>query len=759
MNNLTFPFRPGTGAEIELPLNRYIPPIAPGMITAWLKETIKAGDWVLDPFGSSPALPLEAAQAGYKVLVASNNPVLSFILEILASAPSFSSLQAALAELADLRRGTERLEIHFQSLYQTECAACGETVQAQAFLWKRGESQPYARLYHCPQCGDEGERPVTPRDLERLTIPGSPSLHRSRAYERVNLGLANTEESIEEALNTYLARPQYFLNTLINRIEGLAVTDHNRRWLLAMALVICDEANSLWPYPSARHRPRQLVIPPQFRENNLWLALERSIQAWAYLKQPITVTRWPQLPNESSAVAGSQGGICLFPGRLKALLPLPTTLQPAAAIGIFPRPNQAFWTLSAIWSGWLWGKEAVLPLKGALERQRYDWNWHTVALHNSLVNLRKYSPDNFTLIGLLPELVPGFLAAAIVAGEAAGFDLQGLALREEQEMAQVVWKAGGTAPSLKLSQSEICQDAITRNLTERNEPASYISLFAGCLEYLSAQDALPKNQVQLPTDSLTRIQPAINQVFSEPGFLVRYESTSTNLEIGQWWLATPPEESELALSDRVEIETVHYLQKHPDSSLAQIDDAICTLFPGLLTPPIDLIRAVLDSYAETSSTNSNHWRLRSNESGAARKADLFAVRQLLARLAGRLGYQMQGDVPLIWWGGRSITGSLNEIYRFYPIASSIISRYVLKETLIVPHRYVLVIPGSRAALLAYKLNRDPRLAEAVAKGWRFLKFRYLRQLAERADLTTALWEELLDGDPIILESPVQMSMF
>ena len=747
MNHLTFPYLPGRVAEIDLPLGRYLPPVAPGMVSAWLKQVAKPGDWVLDPFGSTPVLPLEAAQAGYKVLVASNNPVLSFVLEILASAPGLAAWQAALSELADLRRGSERLEVHLQSLYQTECTACGETIQAQAFLWKRGESQPYARIYGCPHCGDEGERPVTPRDLERLSIPGNASLHRARAFERVNLGAANLQESIEEALTTYLARPLYFINTLINRIEGLPISDPHRRLLSAMALEICDQANSLWPYPSARQRPRQLASPLQFRENNLWLALEKSIQTWMFLDKPVALARWPDFP------PAGVGGICLFPGRLKNLLPLTDTVQPVAAIGVFPRPNQAFWTLSAIWSGWLWGKEAVVPLKGSLERQRYDWNWYAVALHNTFTTLNKNNPDHFPLVGLLPELVPGFLAAAVTAGEAGGFDLQGLALREDQEFAQMIWRTGEKASSLKLAVAEICQDAISRKLLERNEPTTYLNLLAGCLESLSALNAMPKNQIQVPTDSLTHLLPAINQVFALPGFLKRYESTSPNLEIGKWWLAEPPE-VELTLADKVEIEIVHFLQKHPGSCLAEIDEAVCKAFPGLMTPAMDLIGAILDSYAEEMPASSDCWHLRAGESAAARKADLLSARQMLERIAGHFGYECQGENPLIW-----SSGAAGEVFRFYPVASSLISRYVLKDEPLSPFKAVLVVPGSRSNLLAYKLKRDPHLAEAVAKGWRFLKFRYLRQLAERDDLSPVLWDELLDADPPILESPVQMTIF
>jgi hypothetical protein len=70
---------------------------------------------------------------------------------------------------------------------------------------------------------------------------------------------------------------------------------------------------------------------------------------------------------------------------------------------------------------------------------------------------------------------------------------------------------------------------------------------------------------------------------------------------------------------------------------------------------------------------------------------------------------------------------------------------------------VLILPGSRARLLSLKLRRDPRLAEAV-RGWRILKFRHLRDIAARQDMDLALWESLLDEDPLTDEA-TQMQLF
>jgi hypothetical protein len=72
---------------------------------------------------------------------------------------------------------------------------------------------------------------------------------------------------------------------------------------------------------------------------------------------------------------------------------------------------------------------------------------------------------------------------------------------------------------------------------------------------------------------------------------------------------------------------------------------------------------------------------------------------------------------------------------------------------------VLVIPGSRAALLKFKLMHDPRLRELVAHNWHFLKFRALQALSQRNDLTRAIWQMQLDSDPIDLEETTQLRIF
>src|SRR5512145_33357 len=126
---------PGLSPADAGPLSRFIPPLEEGVISAWLPHHASTGSWLLDPFGFSPRLVLEAARADYRVLVTVNNPITRFMLEMSANPPSEADFQAALAELASAKKGDERLGAHLQSLYLTACEKCGQQIQADSFLW------------------------------------------------------------------------------------------------------------------------------------------------------------------------------------------------------------------------------------------------------------------------------------------------------------------------------------------------------------------------------------------------------------------------------------------------------------------------------------------------------------------------------------------------------------------------------------------------------------------------------------------------
>ncbi len=733
MSALDVPFIIGTAAPNESGvLGKHLPPLPPGMITAWLQQSVPPGGWVLDPFGSSPEAALEAARVGYRVLTCINNPVVRFILETQAASPSSLDFQGVLADIAEARKGDERLEKHIQSLYETQCQACRRWVQADAFLWNHGAENPYARVYTCT-CGDSGERPVTPDDLRRLAGLPPAGLHRARAIERAASLDDPVRPDVEEALGVYLARPLYVLFNFMTVLDSLPRNSPKRAQLTALLLVLCDEATSLWEHPSSRHRHRQLSIPGQFREINLWKAIEKAAARWETHTSPVSILAWPE--------EAPPGAICLYPGRLKDLAANPLPFSMDACLAVIPRTNQPFWTLSAIWTGWLWGKEAMLPLKSSLNRHRYDWNWHSQALASVLTSLPQIIEASSPLFSLVLEAETPFLTALFLAAEQAHLELTGLALRAESEQAQLMWdQIGLSTESGALPFEMAARQGIQTILEERGEPSVYLTSGAAALASAARQHAFHLNPVESLGENMTRVMSGLRRVFTDRSTFVHYGGSEQSLDAGSWWLRDGSSASP-SLADRVETAVRTILQDGRTWDFPALDAEICRLFQGLSTPPSTLIRACLSSYAAEEPQGSGLYRLRKEDDPIARQAEIEQLRRLICDIGERLGFRSEQEEIVCW-----NTQDGLPVYRFMIQATAQVDR-IFDDQAGGQGSGVLVLPGGRSSLLAYKLAHNIRLEQAVRQGWHFLKFRHLRVLAANPLLDAALWEAQLEYDP------------
>ncbi|MEW5868938.1 MAG: hypothetical protein AB1894_06655 [Chloroflexota bacterium] len=749
------------------PLGRFLPPLPDDVALDWLARELSPGDWVLDPFGASPRLAVTVARAGYRLLVAAHNPIERFLIEWRAQPLAESELRAALADLAVAPRGNERLEMHIRSLYQTECAQCGREIMAEAFIWERDATAPTARLYTCPHCGDRGEHPASQADATRAAQFAAGGMHHARALERVAPMGDPDRDHAQEALATYLPRSVYALFTLINKLDSLP--GQRRRALTALLLAALDQVNTLWHYPTTRARPRQLTTPPRFRENNVWLSLEDAVIQWpASAPSPDTelpITHWPEMPPES-------GGICLYEGPLRDLVdhihanPSPG-FQIRAALGTLPRPNQAYWTLSALWSGWLWGPAATAPFKSVLRRRRYDWAWHTSALHAAGHHLVQLLQPGAPFLGLIGEAESGYLTAALLAAGLAGFSLQGVAFRTETGQAHLEWRRtsdSATTAANSLALSSLVGPAISaaqEYLAQRGEPASYLHLHTAALAGLVQAGGSPPAQ---PAELYSQVQDILQQILLDPSHFTRFGSDRSP-ENSLWWLnAAAKVESSHSLADQVEMQVVRYLQNHPGCTLAQIDRSACAELTGLLTPELELVRACLASYGVQASPESGEWTLRPQDAPAQRREDLAQQRQMLAQIGQRLSYHIPPAYeapispiqhPVTWQGSDG-----QARYVFYVLASAVFNKIIFPDasqpqtrSKDSPPHHILVIPGGRASLVDFKLRRNPRLESAVHAGWRILKFRHVRRLAENTNLTVQDFDAQLDLDPLANTDP------
>ena len=715
-------------------LDRYLPPLPVGVVAAWLDANVPKGAWVLDPFGASPRVATEAARAGYRVAVAANNPIARFLLEIRALAPSADDFRAALAELAAARRGDERLETAILELYQTTCPKCGAQTPAETFIWEREAAAPHAKIVSCPACNGSGEYPADEQDRERAAAypRGGPQL--SRALERIAPKGDPDREHAEEALEAYLPRAVYALFTIINRVDGMTLDENQRRLVSALVLSACDRATSLWAHPSGRLRPKQLSAPVQFREYNIWHEMEGSIDLWAQNAEPLPLFPWPESPPE-------RGGISLFEGRFRDMADDLTKINTLAVVTAFPRPNQAFWTLCALWAGWLWGREAIGPFALVLRRKRYDWGWHAEALHAGLAPLSEQLGADTPLFGIVGESEPGFNTAVITAANLSDFRLEGMALRREADQLQLLWRKGVPAATAAPAEpTETVRRAAVKLLAARGEPTHFQHLQLAGLSELSKRAQLGSalaDASELQTE--TRGTFEVGLTFR--GSFTRFGASEQSLETGLWWLLDPAA-ARSPLTDRVEVAVVGFLLRRPGHSLSAIATMRWGIFHGLLTPPLTLTEAILNSYGEQ---KEGLWSIAPGDQPKSRRKDLREMRATLDKLGTRLGHQVSGDSPVEWRDGEG-----KVVLAFYPIASALLGDILLKSKT-PPEKSLVLLPGRRAALVLDKIERDPRFKQATEDGWRFMKFRHMRRLAENLSLTAESLSELLELDPLTLE--------
>jgi hypothetical protein len=161
-----------------------------------------------------------------------------------------------------------------------------------------------------------------------------------------------------------------------------------------------------------------------------------------------------------------------------------------------------------------------------------------------------------------------------------------------------------------------------------------------------------------------------------------------------------------------------------------------------------MIYAVLSSYA---TKEGGAWKLRPEDVASVRREELPQIAGLIEAIGSRLGYATRKLDKNYQW---EQNGSPERMFTI--LASALVGRALANLSRPIG-KPVLVIPGGRAALVAYKIQRDPLLA-ARAKAVQVVKYRLLRTLANLPVLTREMFEEQVTGDPLERSKP-QMMMF
>jgi hypothetical protein len=726
--DLAYP--PGYSPHDPGPLARFLPPLEQGSTIQVLKEFAPAGGTVLDPFGASPRLILEAAQSGYAVIVAANNPVTRFVLRHTLEPFPVSALQAALARIAAAPKDETRIEPFLNSLYLTECARCAAPVTAEFFIWNRDEDGPAAKVYACDRCNYAGESSTTDEDWGRAHAVSRRGLQHALALEQVAARGDPDRSHAEAALAVYPGRALFALITLVNKISQLGIEPALRPAADALLLSAFNDVNALWGYPEGRSRPRQLSASPRFREGNVWSALEGAVSTWAMDPTGVTFQPWPgDAPPDAGTVA-------IFPGSLRDLTETLADGSVDVLLTVLPRPNQAYWTLSALWAAWLWGREAAAPIKVALRRRRYDWAWHSTALHTVMAWLIPFLTPEIPVLALLPEAEPGFIAAALAGFDRSGFELTGRALRVNEGQAFLRWRVSSksgprSSPTARRKSMRSAAEAV---IAARAEPAPFALVHAAAWSDLAGNRVLAQAWEQDGGPPLTSLSEALETVLGDRDMFVHL-GRGAEPESGQYDLAAPSGDGS-PLADRVEAAVLAELRAHGERTIGSVDEKICRLFNGLQTPDKRLVYACVQSYA-TEDVQAGVWRLRDEDEADRRVQDCEEISSLLETLGTRLGYDIERGETIVWTerGTKAFEFRVLETASFGSPDSP------------AGGRLVFVVPGGRAVLVAEKTRRNPALKAWLEQTSTVIKFRHVRRLAAEAGLTREGLLERLAIDP------------
>lgn len=733
------PYLHGTLPPTSPPLGSLLPVIQSGVISQWLETHLDRSNWILCPFGSSPQAGLEAARAGYRVLMPIHNPILRFLVKNTASAPSREDLNSALVKLASSFKGKERLKPYILSLYETDCSLCGQQVPAVAFLWEKEPRQPVRKICRCSTCGEQSTDQVTQTDLEKALSFSDQSPTHARALTRVTSPTDPIRLQVEDALGTYPPRSVYALFTILNKVTGFSLTAKERNCLevlLLHAFYRCSQPS----LPA--DLPEDLTGSEIFREENVWFAMEDALECWVSDGKEIQITTWPETPPDS-------GGITIFPGRIKELTHQLIGFPIKGMIMVYPRPIPEFWSLSALWSGWLWGQETAAALRGILSSRDLDWSWMTHATQITLQELSEVLPDQIPVLGYMAGANRQSLLSWASASLAAGLDLENMALDPDSAQGQSFWTINPAKPESteESDHKKLIREAGVKALKKAGEPLPTLSLYSAAVSRMAgAGYPAPDSPMTEAGDYFEQLKVDFEEnIAYRQGFLYFQPSDS-------WWhqeLDLPP----LSQSDQVEISLVQALLGKSEPSLEMdLYQGIYDQFPALSSPRSGLISTCLESYAEQVTNQLSAWKIKENDQPASRHQDLKEMERIITAIGQDLGFQVHTEkapenLILISWSGSGM-----EREWFYISASGLLGK-IAAAIGGAPRRGWIILPGSRAGLIHYKLRHNPVLADVIHGNWELIKFRHLRRLYEQGGMTRENYRERFCLDPFTSDSP------
>ena len=750
----------GQGEEV---LARLRWPIPPGVIRAYVEAYTQPGDRVLVPFCQDAAEVREVLHLERQALALHYDPLPLLVVQAALEPVPVRDLDAAVARLGDSRKHGIPLRRHMEALYATTCPACLRPAVADYFIWEQG--RPVAKQVRCPGCNYDGQAGVEPADMERLADIKARGMHFYYVLDRVapqsaQPGSEGLRSRFESLLDLYTPRNLDALADLTLKIETMFAGGPLHRALLTLLLDCLDRCSALAPLPGGPIRRRGLARPGRFVEWNVWRTFEEAAGRFRVLAAagaPPTVLAGglEQYQAEGEkAWAGfvGQGSVRDLPRHLAAhSLPLALVSPPPL--------DSAAWSLSYLWGAWLLGPEAVAPLRPLLRQRAPDPAWYARVMAGSFRTMADLLAADGRIAVTLTEQRTAVLEALLWAAARAGLRAACLVqsgddYRLELMAAPPPVLTPGAVADAQVRQAVV--EALVEAIRARGEPAAWRALHAAAYRRLADTGLLERAARQEGEDALD-LETVAEWVKAagDDDRLVRLAGDDGE---DLWWLARPAG-LQLPLSDRVEAAAYAVLRETAVLDEISFAGKVYAQCPGWLTPDADLIRACLRAYGHQLAPG--QWQLRPEDQPEKREAERQRMIDGLIDLGRRLGYQAEAlDGFDVVWLDVTASGENRVRAAFVVRWQAAVSEALALGDQAPGARLYLVVPGGRAELASYKLAHNPLWQATLDEaGWRFIKYRHVRQLMAQQEVDEYALRAIVGLDPIVEREAVQIPLF
>lgn len=798
-------FIPGRQGKRGIPLESYLQLMPANVVARYVAQYTNRGELLLNPLAQTGTSLLEAVAQGRTAIASSFNPINTLLVRGLLTLPSPEEIDAATVRLGDSLKRDVPLRDHINQLYASACHRCLEPVTVEYFLWYGDDHRPAEKYYRCPQCAGEGQYPVQERDLEALDSIERHGVHYWYLLERLASRHEPERGLAEELLDLYTARNLYALTDLSMKIETLFADSPLRTALQLMLLRCLDTCSKLDPASPPRPTALRLQPPSRFVERNVWHAFEESYRQVRRLSLRSPPAPQPLLDHLDSEDL-THAAVVNQPVRTVA-----ATLPPASVslVLLSPPPYyRPFWTLSYLWSGWLWGRDKAALFKPLLRRKLMGWSWYRRSLSAAVRTLHRALRPKGRVVLLLDEVTLTHISNLILAAVGAAFKLERILYQPEDihpasepmrapegsyrlaftsDQHSTEESEEPSVPQLAATLQKRALNATIELLRERGE-ALHFGWLHSAIYRRWGRDGLLRQTLRLhkkvSVDEFLQeqMEGALEEGLTTGTLELLPTSPEPEEQPSLWWLhgkgypARP-------LGDRVERAVSEALRAERDMAYQPLEDSIHPLFPGPFTPGPGLVDACLRSYAVQEEA-SGHYHLRPEEEETYRQEETDQALTLLVELGHRLEYDVSlgGDdghrpgerlrdilsrlrldqrSPLpktmdVAWEEK---GKARHLFAFH---QTTILADLLRDNSPVWRqgtRYI-VIPDRRLDLLRYRIAAELLLRRALDEGgWSFIKLKPLQTLCSKEQVVRQDLTQIVGLEPLIESPEAQLPLF